>query len=286
MLCKIYSIGSNDLLTNEIKDITEQILEYKIPVTACLDKTLKNHLDGDLYVCNKSLYNQVSKHIPEEKIINLNLQPTSQFYLQLAAIPANSDVYVFHNKTIYLNTLIDLCKSMGLDKFNYIPIPYATLPLEKVEKKLNKAKYVIGLEILLKSVLFTKPYNAFLLNNPQIIDTKRVASVETAGRVIKKVNEIIYYKIINYLETILQDFSSNNLNATLYRNCNAFDSVLEKISAVVLKTSKPSSDLRDLLLQSAMYQLNPSASSAPLCANEIDASAPVQRALPVKHQLR
>ena len=82
------------------------------------------HTDGDLYICNHSLYKTVEAYTDPGRIAVLNLTPTSAFYLSIREIPYGSNIFIFNNKRKYCETLEHLCRSCGLNDYYYTPLPY------------------------------------------------------------------------------------------------------------------------------------------------------------------
>ena len=205
MKLNIYAVGSNSFLAEEIRNAAQLILGPQIPLMTCISSEIINCLDGLLYICNQSQFQKIKSVVPREKIVVLDLMPTSQFYVKVAAIPAGSDVYVFNNKSSYIGTLIDSCRSMGITSVNFIPLPYSELAREEVFAMLKKARYIIGVDYLLnENVLLSPPYSECLHYNTQCIGARRVGSVSSACEIVTKVNRYLYQGISSKLTHIFE----------------------------------------------------------------------------------
>ena len=91
-----------------------------------------------MYICNRSQYTTINQLIPKNKIVILDLTPTSRFYVSVAARPRGNDVYIFNNQQAYIETLIHDFKQMGIEGLNFIPLPYSELPQAEVFNMLAK----------------------------------------------------------------------------------------------------------------------------------------------------
>lgn len=217
MKFNIYAVGSNKFLAQEIKDAVRLIVGPDIPVFTCLGGDIINCLDGILYVCNQSQFAKLEPFIPRDRIVVLNLMPTSQFYVQVAAIPAGKDVYVFNNKMSYIATLIESCKSMGITGVRYIPLPYSELPDQEVFEMLKKAQYIIGVDYLLNdNVLLSEKYIGHLHYNTVRIGAKRVGAVSSACEIVFKVNHSLYQAVTGKLTNFIDMLEGIDDTQSLY----------------------------------------------------------------------
>ncbi|MGN0837960.1 MAG: hypothetical protein ACI4NN_02585 [Pyramidobacter sp.] len=218
MKFKIYAVGSNQFLSDEIRNAVRFILGSRIPIFNCVTSELINCLDGLVYICNQSQFPLVKKLIPKDKIVILNSTPTSQFYVQVAAIPTGSDVYVFNNKTAYINTLINDCHKRGIRGVNFLPLPYTELPPSQVQDMLSKAHYIIGVDYLLsENVLLSPPYIKFLRYDTVLIKAHRVGSVISACKIITKVNDYLKLGNSRKLSQLFELLDSTTDTDSLYK---------------------------------------------------------------------
>ena len=206
MELKIYAVGSNHFLAEEIRNAVELILGKKIPLCPCLSNEIINCMDGQLYICNRSQYTAINQLIPKNKIVILDLTPTSRFYVSVAAIPRGNDVYIFNNQQAYIETLIHDFKQMGIEGLNFIPLPYSELPQAEVFNMLAKARYIVGVDYLMgENVLQSPPYLDHLHYNVKCISAKRVGSVSSACEIISRVNMFLYQEISVLLRGIFEN---------------------------------------------------------------------------------
>ncbi len=250
---KIYAVGSNEILTLEIKQALNLLFENSIQISTCSEKYISVHLDGDLYICNKSQEKNLLNYVAKEKIMILNLMPVSQFFLKMASIPAGAQICVFNNKITYIETFINLCKEMGADQFQYIPIPYSQLPDNEIYKLLEKAEYIIGVDILINEILNNEKYKRYLNPGAIIIGAKRVASIQSSMAILARVNELIYYQTKAMIEEFLSQVQHACEADVLHRH---FDG-LNTISSYLLEefSNRKNMSINDAITRNALNQI-------------------------------
>lgn len=222
MSFKIYAVGSNAILTNEIKDCMDELLGHAIEVIPCEAANVEKHCDGNLYVCNQSQYRAVSRYIQPAHIALLNLTPTTSFYVSVRAIPAGSDVYVFNNHVSYCHTMIELCRQFGLTDYNYIPLGYEETPAAELDAALSCADYIIGITRIL-NVLQEEPYQHLLKKDVHLIGAVRVSSVATTAGILSTLNGLL-------LQSVKQQLLELETEAQMMRNQNVLHAYYDGLS--------------------------------------------------------
>ena len=193
----IYAVGSNDVLTAEIKSAMDEILCQSMVLTPCPIEQLPNHTDGQLYVCNESLKKEVAALVPGAAVAILNLMPTSSFYLRIREIPVGSRIYIFNNRRPYCATLEDLCRQTGLTEYEYIPLVSEEMSAAEINAALDSARYVIGVWDVLEAELNGGKYN--LREDTVVIGARRVASVVTTDSIVSQLNSLLLLDCENQL---------------------------------------------------------------------------------------
>lgn len=257
MTYKLYTVGSNQILADELKDALTSILQEHIPVYACPLGELTSKMDGILYVCNQSQMPHILRHISPEKVILLDMQPSAQFYLQITSVPAGSDIYVFNNRQPYIDSLIGRCCEMGLNQYHYIPVPYASLSEEVITHYLSEAEYIIGVDRILDAVLWSEKYRGCLRENVMTIGAKRVVSIESTCNMIKKVNETLFDYFTVQLDELLVSFHQAKHGETLYTHFKDLEQRLNAVREPLWpeKTTYKDKNMESIILRSAMSQL-------------------------------
>ncbi|MGL5437225.1 MAG: hypothetical protein ACRDBO_17915 [Lachnospiraceae bacterium] len=253
---KIYAIGSNEILAAEVEECLNYILEQSLNISTCVEAQIEECLDGDIYVCNYSLKESLLKHnISGDKIVVLNLQPNFQFYARMTSIPKKSKIYVFNNRYRYVETLISNCKEKGLIDYEYISIPYNKLSLDEVEVYLKKAQYIIGVDRLIHEVLMQQPYCQWLRDDVVLIEAKRVASVETSYLVLQKINQSVFYSLVQELQEVLTLMHTAKNSHSLFKAYSEIIQELEKVKSGLDNVIETPNDYESAIVRSALSQL-------------------------------
>ncbi|MBP2633478.1 MAG: hypothetical protein H6Q70_4106 [Firmicutes bacterium] len=183
MNLKIAAVGSSPLIAGEILDATKFIIgdEAEIDIRTYSTYEIQDDTVADIYICAKSQLKSLKKVIPTDKIVLLELIPTSKFFISVARIPQGENIYIFNNQLEYTTTLGDYCEKLGINGVHFLPIAYEEMPNEEVFARLKEAKYIIGVDKFVgNKVLKSSKYASYLRDDVNIIEGTRVASVHSA----------------------------------------------------------------------------------------------------------
>jgi hypothetical protein len=253
----IIAIGSNPLLAQEMADAIALILENGITIRPCLSKDLTSEIAGDLFICNKSQVNAVLKVIPVEKILILNLTPTTLFFVEVAKVPGGETIHVLNNRLEYALHLIDLCKEMNIRQVQFVPIAYEEMEEKQVTDLLANAKYIIGVDRLLgEGILFSERYKPFLHPDLVIIGAKRVAAIQSACALVKwfflRMHNDISLKVTSLTNCINQTVQRQDvLNPD-----RPLSAMADEIKALASESAEVVESMQQSILQSIMTQFN------------------------------
>ena len=253
---KIYAVGSNDVLTKEIKNALDKLLDNSIDVIPCKGALLKDQKDGDLYVCNRSMYKTVEAYVDPGRIVQLNLIPTSAFYLQIRKIPYGTEIHIFNNKRAYCETLENLCRERGLNDYYYTALPYEEMPQKEIEKQLSSAKYIIGVEDVFNDMLKNPPYSTSLRNDVQLIGAKRIMSIQTANMVVTQLNRMLLTNFQKQLSQLSQEIEIMQQANFLYEHYREITFMIDE-NIRHLQTITKNDETRDnIVVRAAISQFN------------------------------
>ncbi len=130
------------------------------------------------------------KKIPAEKLFVFDLHPTTKFFLDIAKIPADENVFVFNNRLPYTKLLAEECVALSITRLKFFPIAYDDMPEKEIFSRLQEADYIIGIECLTgEQMLLSKKYRPHLKANVKIISGKRAASVPSACKLLADIAE-------------------------------------------------------------------------------------------------
>ena len=182
---RLMAVGSDALIADEIKAITESLLEGAIPIETITTEEVKGVDPESLYVCATTQEETLSRVVPKEQLFVFDLHPTEEFFEAISRTPPSEDIYVFNNHLAYTNLLIRECRARGMGDLHFRPISFWEQPRREVLRLLRKARYIVGVDRMMGSqTLFSAKYRFCLRNDVKIIAGRRAASVTSAGRLL------------------------------------------------------------------------------------------------------
>lgn len=194
---KLTAVGSSPLIADEIKSITQSFLGEEIFITTKTTREVADVEENNFYICAKTQENVLREKIPINKLFVFDLHPTTKFFLDIAKIPADENVFVFNNRLPYTKLIEEECKSLGITSLKFFPIAYDDMPHEEILKRLQKADYIIGIECLTgEQMLLSKKYRPYLKANVIIISGKRAASVSSASKLLAAIAEFYQVELL------------------------------------------------------------------------------------------
>jgi len=180
---KLIAVGSSPLIAEEIKSIAQAFLGENIPIHTATTDEIETGKWNCFYVCAITQAEKLKHVVPEDKLFVFDLHPTTKFFLDIARIPEGSHVYVFNNLLPYTKLLAEECRALGVDKISFHSVAYDEMSNMDVCERLKKARYIIGVDRLVESVL-KETYRQCLRSDVQIIEGKRAASVASASKLL------------------------------------------------------------------------------------------------------
>lgn len=181
MNMNIAAVGSSPLIANEIRSAAQFIVGNKLPIATYSTYEIQADTLADLYICAQTQFKTLQKFIPENKIFVLDLTPTSKFFIEVSRIPSGETVYIFNNQLEYTTILSSYCESLGIENLIFVPIAFDEMPHDEIIKRLQSAKYIIGVDKFVgKNILLSDRYKSYLRPDIHIIAGTRIASVRSA----------------------------------------------------------------------------------------------------------
>ena len=253
------AVGSNRLLSNELVEAVKLILGEDVHVEPCLADSVDENTPGDLFVCNPTPLNHLMKVKPMDRILVLNLSPTSQFFVRIALIPRGEKVYIFNNKLEYTQRLAACCRKFGLDELDYIPIAYDEMPTMEVACLLQAAKYIIGVDKLVGTeVLLSDRFRHHIRPDTVIIGAKRVASIQSACALVQWVAMQAHEEIVERIRKIKADLYETTYTAGAGGCQHHFIAIADEIDQLMEQSSKSTETIRKAIMHSVTNQIVPS----------------------------
>lgn len=255
---RIVAVGSNWLLANELVEAVKLILGEEVCVEPCLAESVDQDTPGDLFVCNATPLNHLMKVKPFERILVLNLSPTSQFFVRIALIPRGQRVYIFNNRLEYTGRLAACCRKFGLEDFDYIPIAYDEMPENEVVSRIQNARYIIGVDELVgEKVLLSERYRQYVQPDAVIIGAKRVASVQSACALVQWVAMQLHEEIAGRVSRIAGSLQGTKGNAAAEKDSNATIAIAEEVNKLLEQSAKSGETIRRAIMHSVTNQIVP-----------------------------
>ena len=181
---KISFIGTarGKFSAQEVHDAVVRVLGKNTVGRVFLTTELPSNLDHiDLVVCVATMIEKIAESVPREKIVGIDLVPTTDFFSRVARIPEGETAYLFSDSINYANWLIARCKENYIQHINIEIIQAAALSEREIEGKLKNAKYIIGVENTVgQNGVMRSKFGAYIRADAIIIGAFRTASLESA----------------------------------------------------------------------------------------------------------
>lgn len=247
------AVASHDKAIIELYNAIKLILGDVCTLQTILTKDVKDDSQADLYVCGITQLDQLAQVVPREKIILFELRFTSQFFIQVARIPAGEEVYIVAPHMIMVKLLVQNFYNLGIREVKFLPIDMETMSENEIAERLQRAKYLIGVEITLQSMI--KPdmqYAKYINKNVKIISGERVASMESACRLLQWVAEALNKVTAEKVATV-----ANKLNSspTIAKDCDLSETV-DHFDKIMIESSDSLLKMREVIMKSFANQIS------------------------------
>lgn len=204
----IKAVGSSMFIAEEIKAICQSLLGNAIQIDCVISSSVARSSSNEFYVCANTQKRLLENHISEGQLFDMELKPTTAFFLDLAKIPKDETVHVFNNLSPYIDMLTSEFSQISPHTLKFIPIPYAEMNKDDVRHLLSTAHYIIGVDCFMgEKVLLSDDYKDVLLPDVKLIAGHRTASLNSSYRLLRGV--AAYY--LSWGESILSDKQEESL---------------------------------------------------------------------------
>ncbi|MBP2631406.1 MAG: hypothetical protein H6Q70_2034 [Firmicutes bacterium] len=254
---RIAAAGSNQLNAEEVLGAAKMIIGNNASFTTVITDEIVNATSADLFICAATQAESLAEVVPRNKIIVLDLMPTSQFFVQVARIPAHESVYIFNSNLRYPARLTKACKKLGIEA-NFISIGYEAMPKEKVIAALKEAKYIIGITKLVgKTVLLSEEYAPYLRKDVVIIGSTRVASMQSACMLIQWVASYFHQSISEQVSMLTNKLKSSVVSSKESDYARNLASVAQDLERLMAENNHSMLTMHDVVMQSFANQISP-----------------------------
>ena len=253
MKLKIAAVGSSPLIAGEILDATKFIIGDEIDIKTYSTYEIQNDTIADIYICAKSQLKSLKKVIPANKLVLLELIPTSKFFISVARIPQGENIYLFNNQLEYTTTLGDYCEKLGINGVQFLPIAYEEMPKEEVFSRLKEAKYIIGVDKFVgNEVLRSSKYASYLRNDVNITEGTRVASIHSACALLQCIATNFHKCIENSVSNI-----TAKLKNTPAHSEQEINKIHNEVTELVLYSNKAMDIIQNAVIKSVVNHISP-----------------------------
>lgn len=267
MKLKVAVVASGLLIAGEIMHIIKSIISENIEVQTYLTYEIEDDSAADIYVCAQTQLKPLSQVVPREKIVLLDLMPNSKFFIAVARIPQNETIYIFNNYLEYATILSNYCKNIGITGVKFAPIAYREMPRQEILARLQKARYIIGVDRFVgEGGLLSPDYRPYLRDDVTIIPATRAASVHSACMLIQCIAAKFHRHIADTVEKIKADLQSKSSPSGTEPQ-----KIRRKVHELVVASNKAMNIIQNAVTKSVLDNISPDITFFDTCNNCLDA---------------
>ena len=253
---RIVAAGSNMLIAEEVSNAVRVIVGDVAEITAVTTASLADDRLGDIFVCAVTQKEPLSRVVPLEKMVVLDLRPTSQFFMRVSRIPAGETVYIFNSNINYARLLKQSCDALRIKSVEFVPIAYEDMPGEEVIGKLRQARYIIGVgKLVEKEALLSDRYRQYLRPDVTIIGNTRVATMQSAFLLIQRVTEYFHTTASKQIAMLAAEMKE--LSEFSQTDSERFAGIATEIEKLISENDNSILTLRDTIMKSFAAQIDP-----------------------------
>lgn len=252
MKLKIMATGSNAIAIEEVYRSVSSLVGDVCTVEKCMIKDIKDIEKADLFVCGITQIDFLVQIVPRDKILLAEPRFASEFFIRVARIPVQSEVYVFHSNLVRINIMIQGLRNLGIKDVTFIPIA-ESMPREEIIEKLQEAKYIIGVNAFLQEMLASgKVYHRYLRHDVKIIGGDRVSSMETACRIIQWVAETFHKRMVNQVSDI-----KTKIHQSGKEESTVLDNIVSDVEKIANDSERAMGKLQTVVFKAFSNQISP-----------------------------
>ena len=253
---RIVAVGSNMLIAEEVSNAVRVIVGDVAEITAVTTASLADDRLGDIFVCAVTQKEPLSRVVPLEKMVVLDLRPTSQFFMRVSRIPAGETVYIFNSNINYARLLKQSCDALRIKSVEFVPIAYEDMPGEEVIGKLRQARYIIGVgKLVEKEALLSDRYRQYLRPDVTIIGNTRVATMQSAFLLIQRVTEYFHTTASKQIAMLAAEMKE--LSEFSQTDSERYAGIATEIEKLISESDSSIFALRDTIMKSFAAQIDP-----------------------------
>ena len=259
MKLKIAVAGSNQRNAEEVLDAMRLILGNIVcGASLVCTQEITDPLTADLFVCATTQADALALRVPQDRRIVLDLQPTSQFYVEVARIPAGARVVIFNSNSRYPQRLTESCRRLGIDHLQYEILAYEEMETAEIKKMLQRADYIIGIDRQVnEDVLLSAAYCAYLRPDVHIIGIRRVASMQSACMLIQWVASFLHQSVAAQVSGITSRLRSTVIHGNAGSGSHDLAGVANELDLLLKESNRSVLTMHDAVMKSFANQIAP-----------------------------
>lgn len=248
MTMKLAVIGVNETNIEEVKSIVVATVGSTAIIEPATVNDYKQIRDADLYICLVNRQQEVANAFGENKVVGLELLPSTEYFLDISRIPAGETVIMFNNSTAGTVVLMNYLKQFNLNHVYYQVVPYDEWSQQDVARALSVAKYITGgiAYVGEGKALYTRFANCLATDVRVIVSPPRIATSASVSRLSQIYSTIVHNKSIERLSEI-----SRHLQQKTAEIANLANNVAEAMAKSITETTIIATEINTQLQQQA-----------------------------------
>lgn len=230
------------LSAQEVYDSVCSVLGNNCTGKSCLvDEMPKELRDTDLVVCISTLRDKLLPLVPGEKLVGIQVEPTIEFFTQVAHIETGETAYIFSDSEKVAKGLAELCQKHGIGHIRMEIVAMAELSESDIRQKLQEAKYIVGVANTTgANGVLRKKYGASIRPDAVLIGASRLITMQAGCHLMQWAVSFNHQHLLDNftrkLEKLNLDISqitaiSTKLRQSLMQEAEEFQSINESMGA-------------------------------------------------------
>lgn len=203
-MIKILVIGANEANVLEIEQVVKAGIGGNAQIMSAMITNYREAPPADLYVCLINRKTEIETVFSANKVVALTLVPPTEFFLELARIPATEPVVIFNNSVSGTKVLTDCLKKYRLSNVRYEVVPYDEMDPRQVVEMLSQAKYIIGGTPYVGqgSILYERFKNDIPMEAKVLVSPPRLATAESLSRLSYVYSTLYHQSVMKKLKRL------------------------------------------------------------------------------------
>lgn len=184
-IIKVCAVSGDQGVSDELLEAARSILGSGMEGFTLMSDRLTDPQVADVFVCMPTRIEDLTPVVPLEKIVGLELVPSTNFFVQIARIPCDENVTIFHFNERGAKTLLKQCGLAGIDHVKFQIVECGGMAQSEVEQRIQSSQYIIGSEpVVGEGRILHSKYGKHIQSNAKIFPAKRVLAQSAVCQLI------------------------------------------------------------------------------------------------------